>query len=351
MKAAALKSGKLYVRDDVEEPKPDTGQVLVEVCACGICGSDLHFAKHGATMLALGAEMKGMGAMGEVANPVIDLSRDVWMGHEFSARVLEAGPDTQTVKEGTVVTSIPILIGGPTGVAPIVYSNTVMGGYAEKMLLSAMMLVEVPNGLDPKLAALTEPMAVGLHGVNRSEIKQGEGALVLGCGPVGLAIVAALRVKGIEPIVAADFSPKRREMALTMGAHDAVDPRAETSFDAWSRVGGSKTLHVFEAVGVPGIIDDVLKWAPVRTRLTVVGVCMEQDTVTPFFAISKELDLRFCLGYDLTEFNGSLRSIAEGEIDVKPMITSEVGIDGVPAAFDALGDPEKDCKILVLPGC
>jgi threonine dehydrogenase-like Zn-dependent dehydrogenase len=271
------------------------------------------------------------------------------MGHEFSAKILEAGPDTQTFAPDTIVTSIPILLGGPTGVAPIVYSNTTMGGYAERMLLSAMMLLEVPNGLDPKLAALTEPMAVGLHGANRSGIKQGEGALVLGCGPVGLAIIAALKVKGIEPIVAADFSPKRREMALTMGAHVAVDPREETSFDAWSRVGGSKQLHIFEAIGVPGILNDILKWAPARTKVTVVGVCMENDTITPFFGISKEIDMSFCLGYDPMEFAGSLRSIAEGEIDVRPMITREVNLDGVADAFASLGDPEADCKILVVP--
>jgi threonine dehydrogenase-like Zn-dependent dehydrogenase len=350
VKAAALKDGKIYVNTDAPEPKPESGQVLVEVCACGICGSDLHFAKHGASMMSLGKQMKGMGPMAELGSPTVDLSQDVWMGHEFSAKILEAGPDTQTFAPDTIVTSIPILLGGPTGVSPIVYSNTTMGGYAERMLLSAMMLLEVPNGLDPKLAALTEPMAVGLHGVNRSGIKPGEGALVLGCGPVGLAIIAALKVKGIEPIVAADFSPKRREMALTMGAHEAVDPREETSFDAWSRVGGGKQLHIFEAIGVPGILNDILTWAPARTKVTVVGVCMEPDTITPFFGISKEIDMSFCLGYDPMEFGGSLRSIAEGEIDVRPMITSEVNLDGVAGAFEALGDPEKDCKILVVPG-
>jgi threonine dehydrogenase-like Zn-dependent dehydrogenase len=290
-----------------------------------------------------------MGMMGEIANPSVDLSQDVWMGHEFSAKVLEAGPDTQTFAPDTIVTSIPILLGGPTGVSPIVYSNSTMGGYAEKMLLSAPMLIEVPNSLDPKLAALTEPMAVGLHGVNRSGIAKGAGALVLGCGPVGLAIIAALKVKGIEPIVAADFSPKRREMALTMGAHEAVDPREETSFEAWNRVGGSKSLFVYEAIGVPGIINDILKWAPPRTKVTVVGVCMEADTITPFFGIGKEIDMSFCLGYDPMEFAGSLRSIAEGEIDVRPMITSEVNLDGVAGAFESLGDPEQDCKILVVP--
>jgi threonine dehydrogenase-like Zn-dependent dehydrogenase len=138
-------------------------------------------------------------------------------------------------------------------------------------------------------------------------------------------------------------------MALTMGAHEAVDPRVEPSFEAWQRVGGTKALHVYEAIGVPGILNDILTWTPARTKVTVVGVCMENDTITPFFGISKEIDLSFALGYDPMEFGSSLRSIAEGEIDVRPMITSEVGLDGVAGAFQALGDPEKDCKILVLP--
>jgi threonine dehydrogenase-like Zn-dependent dehydrogenase len=298
-------------------------------------------------MLALGKEMRGMPDMGPTEE--LDLGRDVFMGHEFTARVLEAGPDTVAPAAGTVVTSIPVLL-SMTGLQPIVYSNSVLGGYAERMLLSAPMLVEVPNGLDPRHAALTEPMAVGLHAVNRAEIEVGTGALVLGCGPVGLAVIAALKVKGIEPIVASDLSPARRALAVTMGAHEAVDPTAEPAFEAWGRVGGARPLVVFEAIGVPGIIDSALRDAPARTRIVVVGVCMERDAVTPFFACAKELDVRFSMAYDPMEFNGSLRSIAEGEIDVSPMITGEVGLEGVPGAFDALGNPEQHCKILVVPG-
>jgi threonine dehydrogenase-like Zn-dependent dehydrogenase len=211
------------------------------------------------------------------------------------------------------------------------------------------MLVEVPNGLDPRHAALTEPMAVGRHAVNRAEVEAGSGALVLGCGPVGLAVIAALHLDGVTPIVASDYSPARRALAATMGAHEVVDPAVEEPFATWSRTGGSRPLVVFEAVGVPGMIDGVLRMAPPRTRVVVVGVCMERDTVTPFFAIGKELDLRFCLGYDPMEFTASLRSIAEGEIDVAPMITGEVGLDGVPGAFGALADPGAHCKIIVVP--
>jgi threonine dehydrogenase-like Zn-dependent dehydrogenase len=209
--------------------------------------------------------------------------------------------------------------------------------------------VEVPNGLDPKRAALTEPMAVGLHAVNRSGIAPGDGALVLGCGPVGLAVIAALKLRGIEPIVATDLSPARRQLAQTMGAHEVVDPTAEPAFDAWQRAGGAKPLVVFEAIGVPGIINDILRRAPHRTRTVVVGVCMEPDSITPFFGISRELSIQFVLGYDPAEFGGTLRSIAEGEIDVAPLITGEVGIEGVPDAFSELANPERHCKILVVP--
>ena len=131
--------------------------------------------------------------------------------------------------------------------------------------------------------------------------------------------------------MAADFSPARRALALDMGAHEVVDPRDEPALAAWKPAGGGQRPVVFEAIGVPGIIDDALRAAPVDSRIVVVGVCMQPDTVTPFFGISKELSLQFVLGYDPGEFEASLRSIAEGEIDVAPLITDEVGLDAVPA--------------------
>lgn len=345
MRAAALHGGGIVVRDDVADPQPEFGQVLVAVKACGICGSDLHFATYGEQMLALTDEMEGVSDLGM---PPIDLSGDVFMGHEFAAEVLELGPGTEGPAPGTIVTSMPILLTS-TGVRTIVYSNDVAAGYGEQMLLSAPLLLEVPNGLDPRHAALTEPMAVGLHAVNRAAIEPGEGALVLGCGPVGLAVIAALRLQGVDHIVAADYSGARRAIALQLGAHEAVDPRDEAAFAAWRRSGGSRGLVVFEAIGVPGIINDILRAAPARTRAVVVGVCMQPDTLNPFFGISKELSIQFVLGYDPMEFASTLRHVAEGEIEVAPLITGEVGLDGVADAFAALADPDLHCKILVVP--
>lgn len=337
MRASVLRDGRMVYRDDVPDPIPEAGQVLVGVQACGICGSDLHFAAHGAQVLEMTDRVAGgSGAMH------VDLDHDIFMGHEFSAEILEAGPDTETHPPGTLVTSLPVLLSAK-GVEPIVYSNSTIGGYAERMLLSAPLLLPIPNGLDFKHAALTEPMAVGLHAVNKSNIAPGETALVLGCGPIGVAIIASLRTKGIETIVASDFSPKRRELAIAMGAHQTLDAAQGSPFDS------VKPAVVFEAVGVPGIIDDVLLRARPGTRLVVAGVCMQPDTVHPFFAIAKEINVQFVLAYTPEEFTDSLRALAEGDIDARPLITGEVGLDGVGAAFDDLADPERHCKVLVTP--
>jgi threonine dehydrogenase-like Zn-dependent dehydrogenase len=338
MRASVLRDGRMVYRDDVDEPVPGPGQVLVGVRACGICGSDLHFAKYGNEVLALGRQMSGAGA-GDVG---VELSSDVFMGHEFSAEVLEAGPDTEAPAPGTVVTSIPVLLSA-RGVESMVYSNNTPGGYAERMLLSAPLLLSVPDGLDPRHAALTEPMAVGLHAVNKSAIQPGETALVIGCGPIGIAIIAALADRDVETIVASDYSPKRRELAQTMGAHQIVDPAEGSPFDT------ARPAVVFEAVGVPGIINDVLRRARAATRLVVAGVCMQPDTVLTFFGIAKEISVQFVLAYDPAEFAESLRTIADGRIDVAPLITGEVGLRDVGAAFDELASPHEHCKILVTP--
>jgi threonine dehydrogenase-like Zn-dependent dehydrogenase len=351
MRAAVMRGPNNLVVDDVPDPVPGKGQILVKTLACGICGSDLHFLKFAKEMVELGEEMIG-GSVGMGGG--IDLGRDLIMGHEFAAEVVEIGPDTQAgVKPGDAVVSLPVMVTDLNDLASIqpigAYSNTYGGGYAEYMLLSAMLTTPIPNGLDPRHAALTEPMAVGLHAVNKSGIKAGEAAVVLGAGPVGLACISALARMGVEPIVAADFSPARRALAKKMGAHEVVDPREEPAIDAWNRVDGTKSMVIYEAVGVPGMLDQAMRAAPRNGRVMVVGACMENDLVRPLIGIGKELEIRFALGYDPMEFNGTLRAIAEGEIDASVLITGEVGIDGVPQAFADLGNPDEHCKILVEP--
>ncbi len=348
MRACVMRDHQLVI-DDVPDPRPELGQVLVRNLACGICGSDLHFLRHADQMASMTDELlPSMGELGGIAAMQVDPSRDIIMGHEFCGEVLEMGPDTTGPPPGALVVSVPILLSA-AGVHQLAYSNDYPGGFAQYMLLAAPLMLEVPNGLDARQAALTEPLAVGMHAVAKSGAAPSDGAVVVGCGPVGLAVIAGLRLAGVEMIVAADLSPMRRELALTMGATEAVDPRREPAVEAWRRLDGRRPLVAFEAVGVPGMLQGLIRDVPPGTRITVVGVCMEADQVVPFFAIAKELSIQFALAYSTDEFAGALRSIAEGDVDVAPMVTGAVALDGVAGAFDALARPDEQVKILVEP--
>jgi 2-desacetyl-2-hydroxyethyl bacteriochlorophyllide A dehydrogenase len=337
MRAAIFRGGDIVV-DTIPEPVPGVGQVLVKTLACGICGSDLHAAKHAHRMVEVTKRIPGRVPM--------DLGRDIVFGHEFCCEVIEYGPQTEhKFKPGTRVCAMPALL-FPEGPKGIGYSNDFVGGYAERMVLAAPLLLEVPNGLPTEHAALTEPLAVGIHAVEKAALAGDEAPLVIGCGPVGLAVIAALRLKGLRPIVAADFSPKRRELAARMGADIVVDPAAGSAF---ARLPAGKRVAIFECVGVPGMIQQVFEAAPRDARVIVAGVCMEADRIEPLFAIFKELNLQFVLAYTPQEFSQALKLLAEGAVDAEALVTAKVGLDGVKTAFEELGNPERHTKILVEP--
>lgn len=340
MRAVVMRGKKLRV-DHVPDPIPGPGEALVRTLACGICGSDLHALDHADKMSEVAREVG--------APFVLDPSRDVVMGHEFCVEVVDFGPGTTSrLARGDRAVSMPILL-RPPRIEPIGYSNDLSGGYGELMLLGAGFLLPVPNGLATEHAALTEPMAVGLHAVEMARIQKSDVPLVIGCGPVGLAVIAALRLKGAEPIVASDFSPARRRLATTMGAHLVNDPSEMPAIEAFRQTAGLRPAVIFECVGVPGLIDRLMTDAPRAARIVVAGVCMDDDRIRPMVGINKELSLQFVLGYAPHEFAQTLQAIAEGQIDVAPLITDRVGLDEVPAAFERLRSPGDQAKILVEP--
>jgi threonine dehydrogenase-like Zn-dependent dehydrogenase len=262
------------------------------------------------------------------------------------------------------------------------------GAYAEQVLAEGAMSFVVPNGLDPNIAALTEPMAVALHAVQRSDITKRDVAVVVGCGPVGLAVICHLKAKGVETIVASDFSPGRRTLAQRCGADIVVDPAQDSPYDSvgarkgvvtsvtdlselgvssmeklrklpgWSHIyriadklgaAAPKRPVIFECVGVPGVIDSILVAAPFNSRIVVAGVCMGTDQFRPTVAIGKEIDLRFVFGYTPLEFRDTLYLLADGKLDAAALVTGTVGLAGVDAAFGALGNPETHAKIVIDP--
>jgi threonine dehydrogenase-like Zn-dependent dehydrogenase len=340
MRAAVMRNSQLVV-DTLPDPEPGSGEVLVKTLACGICGSDLHALTHADKVVEAARE-------GD-APFTLDPSRDVVMGHEFCAEVIDYGPDTTgNANAGDRVVSMPLLFRGTT-IHGVGYSNEVPGGYGELMVLSAALALPVPNGLPTEHAALTEPMAVGWHAVEKARLEPYDAALVVGCGPVGLAVIAALRLRAVEPIVAADFSPRRRTLAERMGAHVVVDPKVRPLMDAWREAADLRPAVLFECVGVPGMLLDLMRKAPRGARIVVAGVCMDDDTIQPMLAINKELSLQFVLGYTPGEFMDTLGAIADGRIDVAPLVTGRVGVEGVAQAFRDLASPDEHAKILVEP--
>ncbi len=379
MKAVSCLQGTLTVVD-LPDPRPAKGQLVLDVTRCGICGSDLHSRHHSDELSKVMVE-SGYDDYMRSDTPVV-------MGHEFCGEVAERGKRVaKEFKVGTSVVSFPLLraYGGVhnTGLSP-----KAPGGYAERVLAEAAMSFVVPNGLAPEIAALTEPMAVALHAVRRSDIGKGDVAIVVGCGPVGLAVICHLKARGVRTIVASDFSPGRRALATRCGADVVVDPAVDSPYAAtadrkgvitalpqlyelavgsmeklrqlpgwWHAyraadalgAAGPKRPVIFECVGVPGMLDGIIAAAPFASRIVVVGLCMEEDRLRPPVAIGKEIDMRFVLGSTPLDFRDTLYLLAEGKVDASALVTGTVGLDGVDAAFDALGDPETHAKILIDP--
>lgn len=358
MRAVVLREGKLLL-EEIPDPVPGPGEVLVEVLACGICGSDKSCAAHGdgfnrASQASFGVDM-------------IDLRSPIVFGHEFVARIVSFGPDTeQRLPIGTRVTSMPLLPREQQVMIGFAGVDT-PGAYAERMVLSEALLIPIPENMPDDVAALTEPLAVALHSLNRIDTTAADVPLVLGCGPIGLAVIALLKARGLGPIVACDLSADRRDFAVRLGADVVVDPTVDSPYAAWMQAAATDQAHLmapptavagqlplrptigFECTGAPGLLQQLVTGAPPGTRIAVAGINLDSDVVEPAQAILKELDLRFCLYYSPTEFAETLALLASGDLDGTPFVTGHVGLDGVAEAFERLGSSPADAKVIIDP--
>ncbi|MCE2391736.1 MAG: zinc-binding dehydrogenase [Proteobacteria bacterium] len=343
---AVLKRDTKLVLEEIEAPKPTSGQALVRTLHCGICGTDLHALRHFGHLIEI-SKRAGLPIAASDVQPIV-------FGHEFCAELIGYGPGTERrLPPGTRVVAMPTIC-GPAGAEFVGYSNRFPGGFAERMLLSADRLIPVPDGLSSRQAALVEPLAVGVHAVARAQLERDSVIMLIGAGPIGLAVLSALRAEGLGPVVVADYSPFRRGLAEAMGADRVVDPAEHSPHELWEGLlsgipRGARRPVVFECVGRPGVLQSIVDGVPRGTRVLVVGNCLETDVLEPYVALTKELNLSFCNMYTGAEFAGTLEHLAEGRIDADLLITGVVDLEGVAGAFEALADPERHAKILVEP--
>ena len=321
---------------------PEPGELVRRVGACGICGTDLHALDH--------PQVFGTGP-------------GVVMGHEFSGEVVEVTAGVEGWRVGERVAVLPTMACGDCEECRDGYDwrctrgrgiglghQAVSGGYAEFVRVHPNTCFRLPAGLSLRDAALTEPLAVGLHSVRRGRVAAGEPLLIMGAGPVGLFTLVWARLAEASPIVVSDPAPGRRAQALALGADAAVDPGEESpSHRLRDLAGGRWPSVVFDCVGTPPTLEEACRLAGRNGRVAVVGVCLQPYTLQPMTAHGKELDLHYVFGYRRSEYAEALDALAEGAIDPAALISDVIGLDAVPAAFARLRQPGPEIKVLVDP--
>jgi len=317
--------------DEVATPDPGSRDAVVRVAACGICGSDLSYIKRG-------------GVFGPGRDPMC-------LGHEMAGVVDWVGADVATVGVGDRVVVHP----GNDELGRI-GSGGVEGGLTPLLLVREAArggrLFPVPHDLPLEVAALAEPLAVGMHAVDQAQVEPGESVAVFGCGPIGLAAIATLVDRGHENVVAVDMSRTRLELARGLGAHAFH----ATEDDVWSELarahgtkpsllGPTPATNVFiEASGAPAVIKDVLDRGPVGGRMVVVALHYGAVPISFIMLLMKEFTIRGAMEYP-SRFENAIELLARQ--DLSRVITHRFPLDQFDTALAVLDD-SKDCgKVLV----
>jgi (R,R)-butanediol dehydrogenase / meso-butanediol dehydrogenase / diacetyl reductase len=335
VRAAVFTSGQpcLSVQDR-PDPTPGPGELILRVDACGICGSDLHMAQ------AL-KDRPGM-----------------VFGHEFCGTVVAVGAAAFGYREGDRLVGLPLF---GCGRCPACLSGAVEkcpaaeligaqrpGSYAEYVAVSAAQAFRLPEGLTADRGALVEPLAVAHHALERTPREPGEPVLVLGAGPVGLAVALWARLLGAREVVVSDPLTHRRALAERIGAR-TIDPAQHDVAARFAEMAGGPARVVMECVGRPGVIQHAMEVAATDGHVTLVGACMQPDSFHPLVPTSKELTLQFVVYYRRRDFTQTLAQLASGRLDPDPLVTGVVGLDELPARFDTLLGENSDCKVLIHP--
>ena len=324
----------------VPDPRAGAGDLIVKVAYSGVCGTDLHLTQSGMDT-ALPAGMI--------------------LGHEFSGEVAEVGPEARgAFRVGDRVTVMPYRACPACGALcrdglDIICPNVAYlglaapGGNAQYVAANAAQAIRLRDAVDPLAGALVEPLAVGLHSVRRAGALQDANVLVIGGGPVGLAVTIFARLAGAATVMVSEPHPSRRERARAFMATAVADPAAGPLEDAFRDHAGGPPDVVFECVGVPGMIQEAVRQARLFGRVVVVGACMEQDHIHPLSALTKEITMTFALGHDRGDFNAVIGHLRDGSFDARGLVTRVVGFEDFPTAFEALRTDKDACKVLLRP--
>jgi (R,R)-butanediol dehydrogenase/meso-butanediol dehydrogenase/diacetyl reductase len=337
MRAAVFQAlGEPLQLEQVPDPAPEPGELLVRVRASGICGTDVHNAT------------------------ISGLPRGSVMGHEFAGEVVEVGREAGSDwRVGDRVCGLPLrgcarcrhcLAGDPVRCETLRYlgMGDIGGAYAELVRLGAAEAVRLPEGVDFRAGAMVEPLAVALHAVQQGDVAS-KNVLVMGAGPIGLATALWARFFGAREVIVSERVAARLELAGKLGASGGIDASSQQVGPAFAAQAGGPPDVVFECVGVPGRIQDCMGLVRPRGLIVVVGLCMEPDSIFPVVAVTKEVELRFVLAYGVGDFHFIARVLEAGRVGAGAMVTDVVDLEHFPQAFEGLKRPSHECKVLLEP--
>jgi threonine dehydrogenase-like Zn-dependent dehydrogenase len=337
-----LGDGKVGVIEIEEPAPPGPDQVQLDVAYCGVCGSDLHMVEYGYF-------------------PPNDV-----LGHELSGTVRQLGSHAQGFDTGQPVTVIPMLgcgecdecragrsaycrsfvgIGTFQGLA----RDVLVGGMAPRINVPAQALYALPEGVALEHGAIVEPLAVAHHAVRAVGPLGGRRVVVMGAGPIGAALMTCARRAGAETIVVTEPIQARRERAKLFGADQALDnTRPETLQQVQELTGGGADV-VFEAVGLPGTLNEAVQLVRPGGRIQVVGCCMQVDPILPALWLSKEPLIQISFVYSPAEFAQTIELIQKGELQIADYVSRAEPLEKIEDVFDSLHTAKRDNKVLLRP--
>jgi (R,R)-butanediol dehydrogenase/meso-butanediol dehydrogenase/diacetyl reductase len=318
--------------DPYQPPQPGSSDVVVKVKACGVCGSDLSYIKIG------GIHRKEGGV-----TPI---------GHEAAGEVIAVGANVQGVSVGQRVVINPMQTSSYIG------SGGPEGAFTEELLVRDARLgdslLPIPDDLPYEIAAMTEPLAVALHGVNRMQVKAGDKAAVFGCGPIGLGMVLWLVDRGVTDVVALDISPERLERAKALGARAVINPAKEDVAARLRQLHGSARIFsrecvgtdaYIDAAGAPSIVSDVIGMAKYQSRLVITAAYMKPVQVDLGAMLTTEMTITTAVGYpdEMPEVIAALPRLRE---KIRSLISHRFPFAKVIDALGVAGTPQS-AKVMI----
>jgi len=337
MKAVFYKNpGKPMCVEETSHPVPDHGQVVIKVCRCGVCSSDVNLTSETVAALPL--------------NTVI--------GHEVAGEVIEVGKGVERLKVGDHVTGfavqqgcgqcsaclegVPHWCSGGGNLANF-------GGYAQFSKLKEVFALKLPKTISMNDAAMIEPLACSLHGVDMAHITPGAKVLIIGAGPIGLGAIFWAKHMGAGSVAVMARSNRREAIARQMGVDHFISGKHDNPAQVVQETLGGMPDVVIECTGVVGTFAEATNLVRVRGTVIVLGFCMAPDTFHPATSVGKELTIKCSMMYNMRDYERVANVLDAGLVDPSVMITKTIGLDQLPDVFQSLRSPNEECKVMVDP--